>query len=107
MKKKLITTIIVSIIVITGLSFYLNTKIAHHETLHDVKVIEKHDKEMEKSHKYIIKVEGMEKELKFKDKMTWNLVEVGETYDIEYEYSKAHPPTVKAIGDLEGHGGGH
>ncbi|KGX86294.1 hypothetical protein [Pontibacillus marinus] len=104
MKKALWT--ILSIVIIVVVSFYLQTKIAHHEKIKDGEVTEKYKKEVNHKTNYYIFADG--RALKIKDHNTWNLIHEGEHYDIEYEYSDAHPPVVKFIGSFDEKGGsGH
>lgn len=95
---------ILSVVIIVVISFYLSTKIVHHEKIKDGEITEKYKKEVNHETNYYIQTDG--RSLKIKDHNTWNLIHVGDEYDIEYEYSKSQPPVVKFIGDFDKKGGG-
>lgn len=103
--KKVLWTLL-AVVVITWIGFYLQTKIAHHDKIKDGEITEKYQREVNHETNYYIQADG--RCLKIEDHNTWNLLHVGDHYDIEYEYSKAHPPLVTFIGNFEEQeGGGH
>ncbi|KGP71925.1 hypothetical protein N782_14815 [Pontibacillus yanchengensis Y32] len=105
--KKIMSSVLISVVLVVALYFYFNSKLVHHDQLHHVKVSNKHLVEERGQSHY--KITAGDKELIVEHKSTYDLIQVGQKYNIEYEYAKSIPPTILSIVDesQELKGAGH
>ncbi|KGX85557.1 hypothetical protein [Pontibacillus litoralis] len=95
--KKIVRNSFIGVLIVVGLIFYFDGKHVHTKQLQGVEIQEKHENQHNGKVQYTI-VAGNE-ELIVDHQATWDLIEEGEVYNIEYEYAKSIDPTVLSIVD--------